>query len=104
MTLKRTPNFEWAEYFKASAEKGRLHPLFEQLQPYLSPGLAVLDLGCGVGYGTIHLLEQGLEVTAVDIHEEAFLGKEQLKASKDCEGKPWVVTTTIADKYCARHP
>ena len=72
MTIERTPDFEWHEYFKAMAEKGRLHPLFERLQPCLRPGMAALDLGCGIGHGTLHLLEQGLHVTSVDIHAEAL--------------------------------
>ncbi len=69
--MKPTPDFEWPEYFKA-AENSKLHRLFEHLDPHLHPGLTALDLGCGVGHGTVHLLHKGLQVTAVDIQKEAL--------------------------------
>lgn len=61
----------WSEYLKASVEKP-LHPLWEQLDPFLEPGQIALDLGCGAGSGTLHLLERGLKVLAVDQEPEAL--------------------------------
>jgi len=62
---------DWPAYFKASLEKP-LHPLWEQIDPLLAPGQVALDLGCGVGSATIHLLEKGLKVVAIDQEPEAL--------------------------------
>jgi cyclopropane fatty-acyl-phospholipid synthase-like methyltransferase len=69
--LRSTPDFEWRDYF-AAAEKGKLSPVYELLADHLRPGLAALDLGCGVGHGTIYLCSRGLQVTAVDVFREAL--------------------------------
>lgn len=70
--IRATPEFEWSDYFEASDSTDKLYPLFENLDPFLRPGLKALDLGCGVGKGVCRLAERGLEVTAVDILEEAL--------------------------------
>lgn len=62
---------DWPAYFKASLDKP-LHPLWEQIDPYLAAGQTALDLGCGVGVGTAHLIEKGLRVIAVDQEAEAL--------------------------------
>lgn len=69
--MKPTPDFEWADYFEAT-DKAKLNPLYAQLDPYLAPGLTALDLGCGVGHGTVHLCSRGLQVTAVDVSADAI--------------------------------
>lgn len=61
----------WPEYFKVSLEKP-LHPLWTQIDPLLREGQVALDLGCGVGSGTLHMLERGLKVIAVDQEPEAI--------------------------------
>jgi tellurite methyltransferase len=62
---------DWSAYFKATHDKP-LHPIWEQIDPYLQPGSIALDLGCGTGIATAHLLEQGLKVLAVDQEPEAL--------------------------------
>ncbi|HVL38508.1 MAG TPA: class I SAM-dependent methyltransferase [Fimbriimonadaceae bacterium] len=49
-----------------------LHPLFEHLEGVLPAGADALDLGCGVGHGTLFLLERGFRVTAVDAESRAL--------------------------------
>ncbi len=74
--LTPTPDFEWADYFEA-IDKGKLHPLYAQLDAHLSPGLTALDLGCGVGHGTLHLCNRGLIVTAVDVSADGLARLKQ---------------------------
>ena|SRR5579862_926507 len=62
---------DWSAYLAASVEKP-LHPLWEQIDPLLKPGQVALDLGCGAGGGTLHMLELGLKVIAVDQEPEAL--------------------------------
>ncbi len=61
----------WSSYFAASREKP-LHPIWEQIDPYLQAGQVALELGCGTGAGVAHLLEKGLKVLAVDQEPEAL--------------------------------
>lgn len=62
---------EWSEYYQATLGKP-LHPFFEHLEPHLPPGGKAVDLGCGVGRGTLRLLELGFEVEAMDADAEAI--------------------------------
>ncbi len=43
----------------------------------LSPGAAVLDLGCGGGHDSLYLIEAGLDVTACDGSEQMARAAEQ---------------------------
>ena len=52
--------------FGAAAEEVR------DLVPLLPKEAAVLDLGCGEGRNALHLAEQGLHVTAVDVSPAAI--------------------------------
>ena len=79
--IQPTPDFEWVQYFE-SAERGNLNPLYERLEPHLHTGHSALDLGCGVGHGTIYLCNKGLQVTAVDVFQEA-LDRLQAKLPDD---------------------
>jgi tellurite methyltransferase len=59
-----------AEYFAATAAKPP-HPILQTLEPWLpEPGHAV-DLGCGVGNGSVWLAQHGFSVHAIDIDGEA---------------------------------
>lgn len=60
---------DWSEYYAATLDKP-LHPLYEELNPYLPQAGIAIELGCGVGHGVIHLLERGLSVIAVDMNRE----------------------------------
>ncbi|HEY9777782.1 MAG TPA: class I SAM-dependent methyltransferase [Planktothrix sp.] len=57
----------------------------QQLQRFLSRGLVkpcrMLELGCGTGTNALYLAEQGFDVTAVDLSEEA-LRQAKEKAAK----------------------
>ncbi len=56
---------------------------------YLSPGMRVLDLGCGTGDDAIHFARRGLRVTAVDFSSE-MISRLRLKADAP-------VQTAVAD-------
>jgi tellurite methyltransferase len=74
---------DWSAYFKATHDKP-LHPIWEQIDPYLQPGGIALDLGCGGGIATAHLLEKGLKVLAVDQEPEALeLTRERIGENAD---------------------
>ncbi len=62
---------DWAGYFEASRDKP-LHPLWKEIDPHLPPGGVAIDLGCGIGLGTVHLVERGFQVIAVDQEPEAL--------------------------------
>jgi SAM-dependent methyltransferase len=52
---------------------------------YFSPGMHVLDLGCGTGEDAIHLARCGLKVTAIDI-SSGMIAQLKMKAGEivDC--------------------
>ena len=56
--------------------------LFDQLlRGRLTPGMRVLDAGCGSGRNLVHLLQTGYEVTASDASPEAIAGVRALAAT-----------------------
>lgn len=61
----------WSRYFAATADKP-VHPIFDSLERFLPQQGTALDLGCGAGRGTVWLIEEGLDVVAVDISQEAL--------------------------------
>lgn len=61
----------WGEYF-ASVEKAPLHPLYAELDKYLPAQGDAFELACGLGKGTLHLVDKGLDVWATDVHGEAL--------------------------------
>src|SRR4051812_18225040 len=61
----------WSAYFKASLDKP-LHPLWNEIDKVLPASGVALDFGCGVGTGTLHLLQKGLSVIAVDQEPQAL--------------------------------
>lgn len=62
---------EWPEYFAATLDKPA-HRIFDLLDPHLPADGSALDLGCGVGRGTLRLLSRGLNVTATDMSADAL--------------------------------
>jgi trans-aconitate methyltransferase len=61
----------WSEYYEATLKKP-LNPFFAAFEPHLPKGGLALDLGCGVGHGTLRLLELGFEVEAIDADPQAI--------------------------------
>ncbi len=45
---------------------------YEQAIRLMAPGCAVLDLGCGEGYGTIHLARRGYHAIGIDVEPDAI--------------------------------
>jgi SAM-dependent methyltransferase len=70
MPSKANPVTTWNEYFAATLPMP-LHPIYDQIDGWLPQSGKALELGAGVGHGVLHLLEKGLEVTAVDAEPEA---------------------------------
>lgn len=65
------PVSSWQEYFDVTRPMP-LHPLFGELEPYLSSGGRAADLGCGVGHAVLFLAGRGYEVEAYDGHIQAL--------------------------------
>ena len=65
------PVSSWQDYFDTTLPMP-LHPLFNELEPYLPPGGKSVDLGCGVGHAVLFLADKGFEVDAYDGHAEAL--------------------------------
>lgn len=76
MSIPRSPDGTWEEYFDACLTKP-LHPLYRELDKYLPPSGHAYELGCGVGHGAMHLLSKGFSVTAVDINPTALMALER---------------------------
>jgi tellurite methyltransferase len=55
----------WDEYFDATVDQP-VHFLFQEALRWLPEKGQALDLGCGVGAGSLFLASQGLSVTSVD--------------------------------------
>jgi tellurite methyltransferase len=79
------------EYFRKTKER-KHHPLLKLaiefikkhklLKPRVDEKLMAADLGCGTGGDTLYLLEQGYQVTAIDI-EVSALGIVQERAKEN---------------------
>lgn len=44
--------------------------IYTRFQKYLTPGVAVLDAGCGSGRDSLHFMKMGYAVTAIDASKE----------------------------------
>jgi tellurite methyltransferase len=62
---------EWNEYFDAAMGQP-VHFLFETAAQWFPEEGTALDLGCGVGSGSLFMTERGLTVTAVDASPRAL--------------------------------
>src|SRR5688572_26532483 len=58
--------------YVAATSEGPANRLFDLLDPHLPERGEAIDLGCGTGRGTLHLLSRGLQVTAVDRESEGL--------------------------------
>ena len=70
MASRPNPVSTWSEYFASMLDKP-LHPIFRQIDSWLPSQGKALELGAGVGHGVVHLVELGLNVTAIDAEPEA---------------------------------
>ena len=56
--------------------------LFDQLlRGNISPGMRILDAGCGFGRNLVHLLREGYEVFGADANPDAIAETRQLASS-----------------------
>lgn len=51
----------------------------------MAPGVRVLDLGCGEGYGTIRLAEQGCRPVGIDVEPDAIDHARRRRGAADVE-------------------
>lgn len=78
-----TPSNDTMTFYRENAETYAARdrkPATDRLAAFidrLAPGAAVLDLGCGGGQDSVHLIEAGLEVTACDGSEELARAAER---------------------------
>lgn len=73
------------EYYDANAEAfvdrtkaADLSKLYNEFLPYIPEGGRILDLGCGSGRDSLHFLELGYEVVAIDGSEAMCLEAEKV--------------------------
>ena len=68
-------------YWETPAGKLRFKRRLEMITSHIEPGMAVLELGCGVGYFTKFLAETKATITANDISPDLLdVAREQVKA------------------------
>jgi ubiquinone/menaquinone biosynthesis C-methylase UbiE len=60
----------WNQNSENMWEKGSRSTIIPFFKQYLQPGIQVLDAGCGDGYGSYKLFQEGFNVTGVDISKE----------------------------------
>ena len=56
---------------------------YDHAATLMKGGSRVLDLGCGEGYGTIHLSRRGLSVVGLDVEPDAVARARQRVAPTD---------------------
>jgi len=61
---------EHAQAYYDSTVNVDMRHLYDLVLPYLKPGAAILDLGCGSGRDSKFFLAQGFQVTAIDATAE----------------------------------
>jgi ubiquinone/menaquinone biosynthesis C-methylase UbiE len=61
---------EWSQNSKNMWENGSRKTIVPFIQQYVEKGSAILDAGCGDGYGAYKLAKAGYAVTGVDISKE----------------------------------
>lgn len=91
-------------------------PIVMQMAGTLGPGIRVLDIGCGNGYTAGMLLNEGCDVTGVDLSEEGIdlarktyptgrfelmSADEHLLRNLDCEPFDLVVSTEVVEHLYA---
>ncbi len=60
-----------SDYFSAVLAMP-VHPMYAEMEPYLPQGGKAIELGCGVGNGTLWLADKGFQVWALDNSPEAL--------------------------------
>ncbi|MBE4910163.1 class I SAM-dependent methyltransferase [Bacillus luteolus] len=60
----------WNQNSENMWEKGSRSTIIPFLKRYLQPEMNILDAGCGDGYGSYKLYQEGFNVTGVDISKE----------------------------------
>jgi 2-polyprenyl-3-methyl-5-hydroxy-6-metoxy-1,4-benzoquinol methylase len=61
-------------FYRLEMDRYELVPWIDKTLPLR--GARILEVGCGTGSATVALAEQGAEVTALDVHDEALLVAE----------------------------
>jgi tellurite methyltransferase len=80
--------------YVAATSEGPANRLFDLLDPHLPKDGKAIDLGCGTGRGTLHLLSRGLQVTAVDRESE---GLDVLRSKLPDASKVQIVQSSFQD-------
>ncbi len=110
----------YRDYGFKSPEASHMHrhfmPIVMQMAGTLGPGIRVLDIGCGNGYTAGMLLNEGCDVTGVDLSEEGIdlarktyptgrfelmSADEHLLRNLDCEPFDLVVSTEVVEHLYA---
>ncbi len=67
------------------------------LEQAFSPGMRVLEIGCGTGTEALHLARCGVEVTAIDISEEMVRNAERRAREADLHDRIHVLNASSAE-------
>lgn len=64
-------------------ENGSRKDIIPFIQTFLPIGSSICDMGCGDGYGSLKLAQEGYKVTGIDASEEMILRARKLLEGKD---------------------
>jgi 2-polyprenyl-3-methyl-5-hydroxy-6-metoxy-1,4-benzoquinol methylase len=67
-------------YWETAAGKLRWKRRLEMLTAHITPGMKVLEIGCGVGYFSKEIAKSGVHITAIDISSDLLnIAREKIK-------------------------
>ncbi|MGM8366196.1 class I SAM-dependent methyltransferase [Virgibacillus sp. W0181] len=73
----------WNERSKKMWDTGSRRKIIPFFNKHVNNGKAILDVGCGDGYGSLQLSKSGYDVTAVDISKEMITLARNHRQQKD---------------------